>query len=169
MASIERLDRLGQLPQAALTPTELVNGRGLLAVGTWEGSKTQLSPSALFGGRFALVSATHSATSVQADGCTDFAPETVSPPMEVRLRPVPGGHSASVRVVSAPASPGLTNHVAALLVPRTGPGSTTAVQLTVPPDGTGYLSDNDSRSELVLLWDIGTPLELCGLAPGPGG
>jgi hypothetical protein len=169
VASIERLDRLGQLPEAALTPTELVNGRGLLAVGTWEGSKTQLSPSALSAGRFALVSATRSATSVQADGCTNFSPETVSPPMEVRLRLVPGAHSASVRVLSAPASPGLTNHVAALLVPRTGPASTNAVQLTVPPDGTGYLSDNDSRSELVLLWDIGTPLELCGLAPGPGG
>jgi hypothetical protein len=168
VASIEHLERSGQLPNAALTSTELVNGRGLLAVGTWEGSKTQLSLSALSAGRFALVSTSHAATSVQADGCTDFAPETVSPPMQVRLRLQPGVPSASVRVVSAPASPGLTNHVAALLVPPRGPASTTPVQLTVPAGGTGYLSDNDSRSELLLLWDIGTPLELCGLAPGPG-
>jgi hypothetical protein len=85
--------------------------------------------------------------------------------MQVRLRLLPGEPAASLRVVSPPASPGVTNHLAALLVPPKAPASTTAVQLTVPSGGTGYLSDNDPQAELLLLWSIGTPLELCGLSP----
>ncbi len=69
-----------------------------------------------------------------------------------------------MRVVTPPASPGLTNHLGFLLVPRNGPVSTNAVQLAVPAGGTGFLSDDDPRADLLLLWDVGTPLELCGLA-----
>jgi hypothetical protein len=59
--------------------------------------------------------------------------------------------------------------VAALLVPANGPAASTAVQLLIPPTGTGYLSDDDPGAELLLLWDVGTPLDLCGLATGPAG
>jgi hypothetical protein len=165
-ASIEHLERTGQLPRAALVPGELIDAHALLAVGTWAGSKTELSPRALFGGRFTFVGATRSSISREANGCLDFAPQTVSPPMEVRLRLRPGENGASARVVSAAAAPGLTNHVAALLVSPSGRATTSAVQLAVPLAGTGYLSDNDPQAELLLLWDVGTPLELCGLEGG---
>ncbi len=166
--SIDRLEGSGQLPKAALTATEVVNARALLAVGTWAHSKTELTAAPLFPGRFALVGTARSTTSRQHNGCVDFAPQTLSPPMEVRLRLAPEEKRASLRVVSAPASPGVTNHLAALLVPAGGPAATSAVQLMVPADGAGYLSDDDPGTELLLLWDVGTPLELCGLAPGPG-
>jgi len=166
-ASIDRMERSGQLPAAPLTRAELVNARALLAVGTWDGSKTGLSPAPLFSGHFRLVTAAHSATSLQANGCYDFDPETVSPAMQVWLRLSAGERSASVRVSSSPAAPGVTNHLAALLVPPEGPASTDAVQLAIPAGGTGYLSDNDPGADLVLLWDVGTPLELCGLSGGP--
>ncbi|HTT91824.1 MAG TPA: hypothetical protein VMF65_19880 [Acidimicrobiales bacterium] len=165
-ASISRLARSGQLPKTSVTAAELVNARALLAVGTSVRSKTELTAGTLFPGRFAFAGAARSTTSRRANGCLDFAPETVSPPMEVRLRLPAGEPGASVRVISSPASPGLTNHLAALLVPPSGPAATSAVQLTVPPDGTGYLSDDDPGAQLLLLWDIGTPLELCGLASG---
>ena len=164
-ASIDHLERSGQLPKSAPIPAQLTNARGLLAVGTWAGGKTQLSPRALFTGRFAYISASHSAVSRLPNGCLGLAPETISPPMQVRLRLLPGEPAASLRVVSPPASHGVTNHLAVLLVPPNAPPSTTAVQLTVPSGGTGYLSDNDPQAELLLLWSIGTPLELCGLSP----
>jgi hypothetical protein len=169
VASIEHLHRSGLLPRTAPTPADLVNARGLLALGTWNGSKTALSTAALFAGRFGFVRAVDAATSVPADGCLDFGPETISPPMQVWLRVPPGQNSASVRLSAAPASPGVANYVAALLVPPTGPASTNPVQLVVPASGTGYLSDNEPRSEVVVLWDVGTPLELCGLSVGPAG
>jgi hypothetical protein len=167
--SIDRLERAGQLPKADLTPAELAGARGLLAVGTWAHSKTELTATALFRGRFAYVRAAGSTTSRQANGCFDFAPETISPPMQVRLRLSPGEAAASVRVISSPASPGLTNHLAVLFVPPSGPAATSAVQLTIPPGGTGYLSDDDPGAEVVVLWDVGTPLQLCGLVPPTGG
>ena len=55
----------------------------------------------------------------------------------------------------------------ALLVPATGPASTSAVQVEMPNGGTGYLSDNDNQADLVLLWDIGAPLQFCGLSGAP--
>jgi hypothetical protein len=165
VASIVHLERSGRLPKSPLTPAQLLNARGLLAVGTWAGAKTQLSAGALFTGHFAYVGAAHSAVSRLHDGCLAFAPETVSPAMQVWLRLLPGETAASLRVVSPPASPGVTNHLAALLVPPSGPASTSAVELTVPPGGTGYLSDDDAEADLLLLWDVGTPLELCGLSP----
>jgi hypothetical protein len=169
VASIEHLQRSGLLPSTAPTPADLANARALLALGTWDGSKTALLAQAPFSGRFAFVRAVDAATSVQANGCLDFGPETISPPMQVWLRVPPGHEPASVRLVTAPASPGVANYVAALLVPPAGPASTSPVQLLVPADGTGYLSDNQARSEVVVLWDVGTPLQLCGLSTGPGG
>ncbi len=163
--SISRLERSGQLPTPALTPVELVNARALLAVGTWAGGKTRLSGRPLFPGHLAYGGAAHATISRLPDGCLAFDPETISPPVQVRLRLLPGQSAASVRVVTPPASRGLTNHLGVLLVPRHGPVSTNAVQLAVPAGGTGYLGDDDPRADLLLLWDVGTPLELCGLAP----
>jgi hypothetical protein len=162
--SIVRLQRSGQLPAPPLTPQALVDARGLLAVATWAGGKTRLSAGALFPGHFAYESAAHSTVSRLPNGCLAFDPETINPPVQVRLRLLPGQRAGSVRVVTPPASPGLTNHLGVLLVPRNGPVSTNAVQLAVPPGGTGFLSDDDPRADLLLLWDVGTPLELCGLA-----
>jgi hypothetical protein len=169
VADIEHLQRSGLLPATPPTAADLVNARGLLALGTWNGSKTALSAGPLFAGRFAFVRAVDAATSVQANGCLSFGPETLSPPMQVWLRVPPGQRSASVRVSAAAASPGATNYVAALLVPPTGPAATNLVQLVVPASGTGYLSDNDPRTEVVILWDVGTPLQLCDLSTGPAG
>ncbi|MGO9660073.1 MAG: hypothetical protein ACLP7F_17185 [Acidimicrobiales bacterium] len=168
VASIEHLARSGLLPRTVPTPADLTNARALLALGTWDGSKTALLAQAPFPGRFAFVRAVDGATSVQANGCLDFGPETISPPMQVWLRVPPGQQAASVRLSAAPASPGVANYVAALLVPPGGPASTSPVQLLVPADGTGYLSDNEPRSEVVVLWDVGTPLQLCGLSRRPG-
>ncbi|MGA3221292.1 MAG: hypothetical protein ABSE77_19820, partial [Acidimicrobiales bacterium] len=169
VASIEHLQRSGLLPRTAPGPADLANARALLALGTWNGSKTALLPQAPFSGRFGFVRAVDAATSVQANGCLNFGPETISPPMQVWLRVPPGQEPASVRLSTAPASPGVANYVAALLVPPAGPTSTSPVQLLVPADGTGYLSDNKPGSEVVVLWDVGAPLQLCGLSAGPGG
>ena len=60
--------------------------------------------------------------------------------------------------------PGTTQYVAAVLAPPRGPSSSVAVELAVPANGTGYLSDNDPGAQLVISWTSGTPLRLCGLA-----
>jgi hypothetical protein len=160
--SMERLERSGQLPHVALTPLELINARALLAVGTWDGSRTALSAKPLFPGRFELVRAVGAVVSVQADGCTSFSPESISPAMQVWLRVSPGERAASAKVSAPPASPGVTNYLAAVLAPPRGPASTTPVELAVPDGGVGYLSDNYPGADLVLLWDVGAPLTLCG-------
>ena len=36
----------------------------------------------------------------------------------------------------------------------------------MPHKGKGYLSDNDPEAELVITWNVGTPITLCGLS-GP--
>jgi hypothetical protein len=169
VASIEHLGRAGLLPATAPSPADLANARALLALGTWENGKTALSPRPLYAGHFALVRAVDAATSPQGDGCTDFGPETISPPMQVWLRVPHGQQAASVKVSAAPAAPGAANYVAALLVPPAGPASTSLVQLLVPDDGTGYLSDDQPGTEVVILWDVGTPLQLCGLSGGAEG
>jgi hypothetical protein len=167
-ASIERLGRSGLLPHLAVTPDDLANARALLALGTWNGVRTELLPKPLFAGRFALAAAVHGAISWQPNGCLDVDPETISPAMQVWLRIPSGERSASVQVTAAPASPGLTNYLAALVVPGTGPASTTEVQIEMPNAGTGYLSDNDPQAVVVLLWDVGAPLQFCGLSGHPG-
>jgi hypothetical protein len=167
VASIEGLHRSGFLPTTAPSGADLANARALLALGTWENSKTALSSGPLFPGRFAFVRAVDAATSVPGHGCLYFGPETISPPMQVWLRVPPGQQAASVRLSAAPAAPGTANYVAALLVLPGGLASTSPVQLLVPAGGTGYLSDNAPGTEVVILWDVGTPLEVCGLARGP--
>ncbi len=161
---IQRLERSGQLPHGALTPVDVANARALLAVGTWNDAKTALSRRPLFAGHFALVKVERSAAPVVSNGCVDFSPETISPPMQVWLRLTPGETAASVRLSTATAAPGVTNYVAAVLAPSRGPSSTVPVELAVPDTGTGYLSDNDAQADVVLLWDVGAPLALCGLA-----
>ena len=167
VASIEGLHRSGFLPTFAPNAADLENARALLALGTWSGSKTALSPGPLFSGRFAFVRAVDAATSVEDNGCLDFGPETISPPMQVWLRVPPGLKAASVRVSATPAAPGGANYVAALLLPPGRPASTNPVQLLVPGSGAGYLSDNAPGTEVIILWDVGEPLQLCGLATGP--
>ena len=166
-ASIDRLDRSGLVPHLPVSPVDLANARALLAVGTWNGIRTELLPKPLSVGRFQLVAAVHGATSWRPNGCLDVAPETISPAMQVWFRIDRGDSSASVWVSAPPASPGLTNYLAALLVPRTGPPSTSAVQVEIPNGGAGYLSDNDNQADVVLLWDVGAPLEFCGLSGAP--
>jgi hypothetical protein len=161
--SVARLEHSGQLPHAALTAVELVNARASLAVGTWAGSKTALLANPLFVGRFDFVRAVGSVTSVEAHGCMSFSPESISPAMQVWLRVSAGERAASIKVSAPPASPGLTNYLAAVLAPPHGPDSTTPVELAVPETGVGYLSDNDPGTDLVLLWNIGAPLTLCGI------
>ncbi len=169
VASIEHLQHAGFLPTTTPSAADLTNARALLALGTWSGSKTALSAGPLSTGRFAFVRAVDATISVEANGCLNFGPETISPPMQVWLRLPPGQNSASVRLSAAAASAGATNYVAALLVPATGPASTNLVQLAVPASGTGYLSDNDPGTEVVMLWDVGTPLQLCDLSAGAAG
>ena len=167
VASIEGLHRSGFLPTTAPSAADLANARALLALGTWSSSKTALSLGPLFPGHFAFVRAVDAATSVEGNGCLDFGPETISPPMQVWLRVPPGLKAASVRLSAAPAAPGGANYVAALLLPPGGPASTNPVQLLVPASGAGYLSDNAPGTEVIILWDVGEPLQLCGVATGP--
>jgi hypothetical protein len=166
-ASIDGMDKAGDMPHVPITPVDLANARALLAVGTWNGIRTSLVPKAVFSGRFSFVTSLRGATSWQGDGCLDVDPETLSPAMQVWLRVPPGDKGASVQVSAAPASPGLRNQLNALLVPPTGQASTVPVQVEMPNDGTGYLSDNDPGAVLVLVWDIGTPLTFCGLSGAP--
>ena len=167
-ATVARLYRSGVLPRLAVSPVDLANSRALLALGTWNGRRTALLDHPLFRGRFRVVNTIDGIVARQGPGCVSVAPETLSPAMQVWLRMAPGPSSASVELSAAPASPGLTNYVGALLVPYSGPAAHAPVQLVVPNNGTGYLSDDDNRAEVVLIWDIGTPLLLCGLA-GAGG
>jgi hypothetical protein len=159
--TIEALERSGQLPKVTLGPVELVNARASLAVGSWNGSKTVLSARPLVPGRFEFVKAVDAVVSVQPGGCVSFSPKTISPAMQVWIRIPAGGQSASAKVSAPPASPGVTNYLAAVLAPPRGPASTTPVELAVPDGGVGYLSDNDPGADLVLMWDIGAPLTLC--------
>lgn len=166
-ASIDILDKSGYVPHVPVTPADLANARALLAVGTWNGIRTSLLTKPLFTGRFGFVTALHGAATWQGNGCLEVDPETLSPAMQVWLRVPSGQKGASVHVSAAPAAPGLTNYLAGLLVPSTGPAPTVPVQVEMPNAGTGYLSDNDPGTVLVLLWDIGTPLTFCGLSGAP--
>ena len=61
-ASIEHLDRW-PVTHVPVAPVDLANARALLAVGTWNGIRTELLPKPLSAGRFQLVTAVHGATS----------------------------------------------------------------------------------------------------------
>ncbi len=164
-ATLAGLERSHLLPGAALTAVDLVNARTLLAVGDWNGVNTELSPQPLAAGQFSYIRAEHANTARLPHNCVSFSPQTIASAMQVWLRVRPGDSSASVLVEAPPAHAASTNYLAAVLVPAHGPSSSTPVELVVPPDGTGYLTDNDAQADLVLLWDEGTALELCGISP----
>jgi hypothetical protein len=163
-SALRDLRRSGWLPQAALTPQELVNARTLLAVGDWNGSVTSLTSKALFSGRFSYEKANFAQVVSGAGNCTMFVPTVTNPPLQLWLR-IPAGETAASVQVSVPTPPaGTPEYVAAVLAPPGGPSSSVAAQLAVPANGTGFLSDNDPGALLVISWTAGTPLTLCGLA-----
>ena len=67
---------------------------------------------------------------------------------------------------SPEAAAGTINYLAAVLVPPQGPTTSVPLELVVPHKGKGYLSDNAPQAELVITWNVGTPVTLCGLS-GP--
>ena len=87
--------------------------------------------------------------------------------MQIWLRIPAPEPSASVLVEAPPSPKGLTNYLAAVLVPRRGPVNSVPVELVVPSSGSGYLSDNYGPAELVITWARGSAIKLCGIsAPG---
>jgi len=162
------LQRSGWLPRAVLTPLELVNARTLLAVGDWNGSATSLTRQALFTGKFTYEKNSFARALAGAGNCITFVPTVTSPPFQVWLRIPSGATAASVQVNVPTPPPGTTEYVAAVLAPPGGPSSSVAVELAVPANGTGYLSDNDPGAQLVISLSSGTPLRLCGLAGASG-
>lgn len=161
VASIEQLERAHLLPTRPSSALVNAEARAVLALGTWDGSKTALTGSPLLGGKFTLVRAVRAVVSPAGAGCLSFAPASPRPDMQIWLRS-PARAGASLALVSAPAASGLVNYVAATLLPATGPVAP-PVQLAVPPAGHGYLSDNVAGTEVALSWDVGTPLVACGL------
>ena len=166
-ATLGRLARAGELGSARPSPGALVNARTLLAMGTWDGSEMILTRRPLLLGRFHYVSSTYASLGAHGHGCMQFVPRSATQPAQIRLVPAgrPGG--ASVHVASPPAAPGSVDYLAAGLAPRQGPAATAPVELVVPGKGTGWLDDNDTGAPVVLTWDAGAPLTLCGLATRP--
>jgi hypothetical protein len=144
---------------------ELINARTALAVGTWNGSVTALTRHPVSAGRFVYQKSTFSAVSSQPGGCLALTPNSTSP-VQIWLRLAPGNNAASLLVVSPEAAAGTINYLAAVLVPPQGPTTSVPLELVVPHKGKGYLSDNDPQAELVITWNVGTPVTLCGLS-GP--
>ncbi|MGC8626281.1 MAG: hypothetical protein ACP5VR_01800 [Acidimicrobiales bacterium] len=153
------LQRSHLLPPAKLTPLDMVNARTLLAVA--------LGPRQVSNGRLELLGDSYAVASASAGGCRTFAPESVSQPMQIWLQLLPGETSASVQVTSPPAAAELTNYLAAVIVPRQGPSTSNPAELAMPASGLTYVSYNDPDAKLVLLWNVGTPLKLCGLEAAP--
>ena len=124
---------------------------------------TALTRHPLSTGRFRYEKSTFSAPSSQPGGCLGLTPVSTNP-VQIWLRLAPGEGSASLRVISPPAATGTVNYLAAVLVPPRGPTTSVPLELVVPHKGKGYLSDNDPQAELVITWNEGTPLTLCGLS-----
>jgi hypothetical protein len=144
---------------AELTPLDMVNARTLLAVALGSRHVTK--------GRLGLLGDSYAVASASAGGCSTFSPQSVSQPMQIWLQLLPGETAASVHVSSPPAAAGLTNYLAALIVPREGPSATNPAELAMPAGGLAYVSYNDPDAKLVLMWNVGTPLKLCGLGTAP--
>ena len=158
-----RLQRSHLLPDTPVSAYDLINARTALAVGTWNGSVTALTRHPLSTGRFRYEKSTFSAPSSQPGGCLGLTPVSTDP-VQIWLRLAPGEGSASLRVISPPAVTGTVNYLAAVLVPPRGPTTSVPLELVVPHKGKGYLSDDDPQAELVITWNEGTPLTLCGLS-----
>jgi hypothetical protein len=150
------------VPPLRISAQALANARTALALGSWNGSVTALTLAPLFAGHFAYSRSTFSDISRPGHGCLLFVPDTTSP-LQVWLRLPAGEASASLLVKAPPAAPGAIDYVAGVLVPPGGPSSSVPTELVVPARGLGYLSDNDPRAQLVVTWNVGTPLTLCGL------
>lgn len=153
------LQRAHLLPPAELTPLDMVNARTLLAVALGSRHVTK--------GRLGLLGDSYAVASASTGGCSTFSPQSVSQPMQIWLQLLPSETSASVQVSSPPAAAGLTNYLAALIVPREGPSATNPAELAMPAGGLTYVSYNDPDAKLVLMWNVGTPLKLCGLGTAP--
>jgi hypothetical protein len=162
---LARLARSHLLPDIPVSAFELINARTALAVGTWNGSVTALTRHPVSVGRFVYQKSTFSAVSSQPGGCLALTPNSTSP-VQIWLRLAPGDNAASLLVVSPEAAAGTINYLAAVLVPPQGPTTSVPLELVVPHKGKGYLSDNDPQAELVITWNVGTPVTLCGLS-GP--
>ena len=166
-AMLRRLARKGELGSARPSARALVNARTLLALGTWDGSEMILTNHPLLQGRFHYVSSTYASVSPDGLGCTRFVPVSATQPAQIWLVPAgrPGG--AAVNVTSPPAPPGSVDYLAAGLAPRRGPATSVPVELVVPGKGAGWLDDNDPGAPVVLTWNVGAPIILCGLATRP--
>ena len=163
-SSLARLARSHLLGNSALSAEDLVNARTLLAVGTWDGSATALTGRPLFPGRFTYVASAHATVRALPGHCLAFDPDALGTPVQVWLRMASGEQSASVRVIVPPAAGASVNYLAGVLVPPVPPTSSVPAELAVPGQGTGYLDDNDAGARLVAMWNVGTPLTLCGLS-----
>jgi hypothetical protein len=106
-----------------------------------------------------------SGTGAGASGCRSFSPRTADQDMQIWLGVRPGDTAASVSLSAAAAPPGSINYAAVQLLPPKPPWASVLVELTVPAVGTGYLNDNDAGADIVIFWNEGTVLTLCGLAP----
>lgn len=160
-ASIEGLARSGEVPTGPISPASVAEARELLAVGTWDGSRTALTTGPLFHGDFSLLRAIRSLISPAPGGCLQFDPERL--PMQIWLSDRPAGRGASLELVAPKAPAGATYYVGATLV-SPGQPVPAPVELAVPAAGSGYLSDNAPGTEVALSWDIGAPLVVCRLA-----
>ena len=160
------LQRSRMLPGTPVSATDLINARTALAVGTWNGSVTALTRHPLSAGRFRYERSTFATVSSPPGGCLALVPQSADP-VQIWLQVAPGHRSASLLVESPPAATGTINYLAAVLVPPRGPTTSVPLELVVPHKGRGYLSDNDPQAELVITWNVGTPITLCGLS-GPG-
>jgi hypothetical protein len=160
------LQRSRLLPGTPVSATDLINARTALAVGTWNGSVTALTRHPLSSGRFRYERSTFAAVSSPPGGCLALVPQSAGP-VQIWLQVAPGHRSASLLVESPAAATGTINYLAAVLVPPRGPTTSVPLELVVPHKGRGYLSDNDPQAELVITWNVGAPITLCGLS-GPG-
>ena len=161
VASIEYLEHAHLLPAGEPRPLATSQARELLALGTWDGTETSLTAGALFLGNFTLLRAVSAVVSPAGAGCLSFAPEFPVPRVQIWAR-APRSGGASLELAAPPASHGLTNFVAATLVPTSG-RAPAPVELAVPRSGHGYLSDNAAGTLVELSWRVGTPLVACGL------
>ena len=165
-ADMARLQRAGAFGHPRLSVLDLVNARALLATATWTGSETALTGRALFSGHFRYVSSTYSSVRHTGPGCLQFVPSSPDYPLQISLAMPAGTRAASVLALSPPAPAGTVNHLAAFLVPTSGPTSSVPVELAIGGKGRGYFDDNDPAASVVLTWAAGAPLTLCGLAAG---
>ena len=161
VTSITHLERAHLLPAGKPRPLEASQARELLALGTWDGTKTSLTARPLYPGNFTLLRAVRAVVSPAGAGCLSFAPKFPVPRLQIWAR-APRSGGASLELAAPPASHGLTNFVAATLVPSSG-RAPAPVELAVPRSGRGYLSDNAAGTLVELSWYVGTPLVACGL------